>query len=215
MKNPQSTIHNPQSEFGEEVIRESGEPIHRCYQCRKCAAGCPVIQEMDCPPNAVLRLVQLGLKEDALGCSTIWLCAGCLTCTTRCPNDIDIARVMDVLRERAIWEGVRPAEREIAAFHSSFLASVRRRGRVHETGMLVALKLKTGHLFQDMTLAWRMFWKGKVPILPSGIRRDARREVKRIFARSENPGKGARGQGGEGAPHLPISHGYPDRTGRR
>jgi len=136
---------------------------------------------MDYPPNAVLRLVQLGLKEEALGCSTIWLCAGCLTCVTRCPNEIDIARVMDTLRERALIEGISPPEREISAFHATFLASVRRRGRIHEAGVLAALKIKTGHLFQDTILGWRMFWKGKVPVLPKGIGRAARREVRRIF----------------------------------
>ena len=175
------TVRHSTLGFAEQMTRESGEAIHRCYQCRKCAAGCPVIQEMDRPPNALLRLVQLGLKEEALSCSTIWLCAGCLTCSTRCPNDIDIARVMDALRERALAEGIHPPEREISSFHTVFLASVRHRGRVHEAGMLAALKLKTGHLFQDMGLGWDLFWRGKMSVLPKGIGKAARQEVRRIF----------------------------------
>ncbi len=52
---------------------------------------------MDVLPNQVLRMAQLGI-EDVLDAQTIWTCAACLTCVSRCPKGIDLPRVMEALR---------------------------------------------------------------------------------------------------------------------
>ena len=38
----------------------SGENLYACYQCGKCSAGCPMVEEMDLLPNQVILLVKLG-----------------------------------------------------------------------------------------------------------------------------------------------------------
>jgi heterodisulfide reductase subunit C len=76
----------------------SGQNVLACYQCGKCSAGCPMISLMDLMPNQVIRLVQLGQIGDVLNSKTIWLCASCFTCTTRCPKGVDLAKVMEALR---------------------------------------------------------------------------------------------------------------------
>ena len=85
--------------FRDHVIETAGEEIFDCYQCYKCSAGCPVSYTMDLLPHQIIRSVLFGRKEKVLSSSTIWICASCETCTTRCPNEIDIAKVMDVLRQ--------------------------------------------------------------------------------------------------------------------
>ena len=85
-------------EFLEETEAASGQKVRICYQCGKCSAGCPVGFAMDLLPNQVMRLIQLGLKDEALSCSTIWLCASCMTCMARCPKGVDLAKVMEALR---------------------------------------------------------------------------------------------------------------------
>jgi heterodisulfide reductase subunit C len=52
---------------------------------------------MDLLPNQVIRLAQLGI-EDVLTSQTIWTCASCLTCVSRCPKGIDLPRVMEAMR---------------------------------------------------------------------------------------------------------------------
>jgi heterodisulfide reductase subunit C len=52
---------------------------------------------MDMLPNQVIRLAQLGI-ESALDSQTIWTCAACLTCVSRCPKGIDLPRVMEAMR---------------------------------------------------------------------------------------------------------------------
>ncbi len=78
--------------------------LAQCYQCGKCSAGCPVAAEMDMLPNQVMRLAQLGQFAEILRSETIWVCASCATCTTRCPREVEIAAVMDGLREMALLE---------------------------------------------------------------------------------------------------------------
>ena len=95
-------------DLGSFSFAESGLNIQDCYQCQKCSAGCPVAFAMDYKPNQVMQMVLLGMKERVLSCKTIWVCASCYTCSTRCPNDIDIAGVMDWLRQSALREGVPP-----------------------------------------------------------------------------------------------------------
>ena len=64
----------------ERVKALTGVQLSHCYQCGKCAAGCPVADEMDLPPCQVFRLLQLGfpeLEEKVLRSEGIWLCLAC------------------------------------------------------------------------------------------------------------------------------------------
>ena len=158
---------------------ESGLNIQDCYQCQKCSAGCPVAFAMDYKPNQIMQMVSLGMKERVLSSKTIWVCASCYTCSTRCPNDIDIAGVMDWLRQSALRAGVVPAEKEVPLFHAAFLDSIRSHGRVHELGMMARYKMKTGKFFDDFKLGWKMFSKGKLKLLPSRVHK--KQEVTELF----------------------------------
>jgi heterodisulfide reductase subunit C len=134
---------------------------------------------MDYKPNQIMQMVSLGMKDRVLSSKTIWVCASCYTCSTRCPNDIDIAKVMDWLRQTGTREGVPPAEKDVALFHSTFLEAIRSHGRVHELSMMARYKQKTGKWMEDFKLGWRMFAKGKLKLFPSGIR--GKKEVKGFF----------------------------------
>lgn len=89
-----------------QVIQRSGTDLNRCFRCGTCANGCPFIQAMDYPPYGVLLLLQYGMRQEALGSATIWMCVGCHTCSSQCPMAIDMAAVMDTLRHMALEEGV-------------------------------------------------------------------------------------------------------------
>ena len=86
------------SDFVRRVRAISGQELLACNQCGKCSAGCPVAFAMDLLPSQVIRLVQLGLEE-ALEAESIWTCAACQTCLSRCPRGVDLPRVMEALRQ--------------------------------------------------------------------------------------------------------------------
>jgi heterodisulfide reductase subunit C len=151
--------------FGEQVKEESGAGIDRCYQCLTCSLGCPSAFAMDYLPHQIVRMVQLGLRQEALTSSTIWVCADCQACATRCPNEVDLVRMMDVLREISLREGL-ARERSVADFHRVFLGNIEQRGRQHELSLIIKLKLKTRDLFSDLPLGVKMLKKGKLKLLP-------------------------------------------------
>jgi heterodisulfide reductase subunit C2 len=95
------SVHN---ELVRRVEEYSGQDLMACYQCGKCAAGCPVAFAMDMLPSQVIRYAQLGLVDRLLESKTIWLCAACQTCYTRCPKGIDLSRIMEALREIVMLE---------------------------------------------------------------------------------------------------------------
>jgi heterodisulfide reductase subunit C len=90
------TVKSP---FVAKVAEMSGQNLLACYQCGKCSAGCPVVSQMDILPNQIIRLAQLGLKDDLLESKAIWVCASCMTCNVRCPKGINIAEVIESLRQ--------------------------------------------------------------------------------------------------------------------
>lgn len=163
-----------------------GAPLQRCFHCRKCTAGCPMAVAMDYKPNGVVRMVQQGKRREVLESSAIWLCVSCETCTMRCPNEVDIARMFDVLRQMALESGVRVAEKKVVAFHEAFLDSIKKGGRIHEALMVCAYKLKSKDFFSDVGVGLSMFAKGRLPLL--GPRVDEVKEVRKLFDRSKNGG---------------------------
>lgn len=145
----------------------SGQDIKNCYQCGKCSAGCPIAADMELPPNQVIRLLQLGLVDEALRSRTIWLCASCETCTTRCPREVDLAAVMDALRNVALREGVRSPERVVPFFNRIFLSLVKRYGRVYEMELIGMFNMGTFNFFKDVMKAPKLFFKGRLKLWPS------------------------------------------------
>jgi len=169
----------PEKGFMERVSVLSGQNVARCYYCQRCSAGCPAAEFMEYTPAQILRLVQLGQKEAVLQSSAIWLCIGCETCGTRCPNEIHAGAVIDALRHVAIEEHVAPAERTVFKLHEAFLDSIRYFGRLHELSMLVQYKLTSRDLLSDIDMGLDMFVKGKIHPLPKRIK--GMDEIKRLY----------------------------------
>jgi heterodisulfide reductase subunit C len=94
-------IRIPPKKKREKLIQEveelSGETVLRCYQCGKCTAGCPFVEDMDLKPNQIIRLVQMGLLN-VLDANSIWFCAACQICGARCPKGVNLAKIMEALR---------------------------------------------------------------------------------------------------------------------
>jgi heterodisulfide reductase subunit C len=177
----------PELTFSERVGEMSGQNVRRCYYCLRCSAGCPAAPFMEYSPAQILRLVQLGQKDTLLHCSAIWLCIGCETCGTRCPNEIHAGAVIDALRQLALEAGVRPAERSVHKLHVAFLDSIRTWGRLHELTMILQHKLTSGdNLLNNLDMGAVMFLKGKIHPLPKRIKGIA--AVRELFELGKDEG---------------------------
>ena len=169
--------------FSEQVGEQSRVNLNRCYQCLTCTLSCPVAFAMDYLPNQIVRMVQLGIKSEVLQSSTVWLCASCETCVTRCPNEIDIPRLMDTLRQMAVQENLPSKGTVTPIFNSIFLKGIKKRGKQYELGMLIELKLRSRDFFSDLGMGIRMLWKDKLSLLPKRI--TGYREIRSIFQKSK------------------------------
>lgn len=96
--------------FKHEIAKmHGGEKLMRCFQCGTCTSDCPVARFSETyRPRQIIRMAQLGLRERVLSSDTLWLCAACFTCTDRCPQDVEVASVIRVLRNLAAEEGYIP-----------------------------------------------------------------------------------------------------------
>lgn len=164
------------------------DDVFACYQCCKCSAGCPVAFAMDLLPHQIIRHLIYHDTEKALASHTIWMCASCQTCNTRCPNEIDIAGVMDELRHMHIQSGRYPAEPATPLFHHTFLNEIQKHGRIHELSLMQRYTFKRRKLpgkgnlqdmLYDMKLGLKLFLRGKISLWPHRGR--SRSEVAAIF----------------------------------
>jgi heterodisulfide reductase subunit C len=168
------------TQFIQQVESASGQQLSYCYQCGKCTAGCPIASSVEFGPHKIMRMAQLGLKTQVLSSPTIWLCLSCVTCTARCPKEVDLAHIMDVLRELAIQEGIEiPQKQKIKLFERLFLNCMRRHGRFYEMGVLTRFNLRSFQFFQDVDLFLPLLMRRKLGFWPQNIK--GGKEIKLIF----------------------------------
>jgi coenzyme F420-reducing hydrogenase delta subunit/heterodisulfide reductase subunit C len=84
-----------------------GEHLEACYSCGTCVSKCMIQQkvEPEYNPRRLLRLVMMGMREDAFGSPTTWLCSACDLCYSACPQQIHISSVIDAVKQLAIEAG--------------------------------------------------------------------------------------------------------------
>lgn len=158
------------SDLAQLIQEELGQNVYLCYQCVKCTSGCPVGKYFDWQPNQIMRAVQLGQEDIALEAQTPWLCACCQVCTTRCPQDLDIAAIMDFLTREALNRGIDPPVQEVDNMNKAFLREVRLWGRSYELGLIAELKLRnirTHPITEDLDMGFKMIVKNKFPLFPT------------------------------------------------
>ena len=182
-----TTIHKKKRTVKNIVYALSGEDVMKCYQCGKCTAGCPMSDFMDLQPHQVIHLLQLE-DENSIQrlfiSNTIWCCVSCETCTTRCPKEVRLSRVMDACREIALETDNIPKDvKKIVSFHKAFIDAIRLFGRVPELYLTMNYKCRSLTPFQDIQLAPLMKLKGKLHLLPTKIK--GHDEIKKVFKKCE------------------------------
>jgi len=179
-ENPKRIRFEDQDRFlAQDIQRLSHSNLSRCYHCRTCGNGCPFVQAMDYPPNGIIRLLQFGLRQEALESSTIWICVGCHTCSVQCPMEIDIAAIMATLRRLALEEGAMIAEPNILDFHREVLHSIKRYGRAHKLGIMLRYKTRIRQWFADLDVGLKMLGRHKMDLKASRVK--AINEITRLF----------------------------------
>ncbi|MDA8405132.1 MAG: 4Fe-4S dicluster domain-containing protein [Desulfobacteraceae bacterium] len=103
-----------------EIIRNNGIRISKsllevmkkfnnnnCFTCSECSGACPVFCERDLfDPQAIIRMVNLGLAAELIVSPSIWLCLGCERCSGTCSQLVQGHQIIKSLQNLAISQGV-------------------------------------------------------------------------------------------------------------
>lgn len=87
-----------------EEFKELFDVIKLCYQCGTCAGGCPVFrQHTQFNPRRIMeKLLFRDYDEEIIDEQQIWYCSTCYTCSTRCPQGIDIGHVITEMKNLSV-----------------------------------------------------------------------------------------------------------------
>ncbi len=84
-----------------------GENLDVCFSCGTCVSKCMIQQkiEPEYNPRKLIRMVMLGMREEAFANPTTWLCSACDLCYSACPQEIHISEVIGAVRQLAVKAG--------------------------------------------------------------------------------------------------------------
>jgi heterodisulfide reductase subunit C len=178
-----------------EIVAQIGElDLSYCFQCGVCSGSCPTVDRMEYGPRRIMHMVRLGLIDQALQSKDIWMCVSCFSCTARCPQGIEIADVMSVLRNVSLARGV--AKDQEATFSRTFVDVIQRHGRMYEAEVMLRYYLgKQGlagivPLMKQAGLAMNMLRKRKLALRPERIEKpDEMKAIVRTHLRANGGGE--------------------------
>lgn len=152
----------PSASLRARVCEHTGQNPFRCYQCGNCSAGCPMAGQGDLLPHQIMRLLQID-SDEPLRAVQPWLCVGCMTCATRCPQDLDLSRVMDALRQEAMARKTVPAgARRMMLFNKIFVSQVLAGGRLSEVELGAMYNLESRRPLDNLTSIPALLKRGKI-----------------------------------------------------
>jgi heterodisulfide reductase subunit C len=95
----------PNTDFVKELAAAGGEDAKLCFQCGTCTASCPSGRNTSYRTRKLMRMAQLGLKDEIINSDDLWQCTTCYTCQERCPRGVQIVDVVIALRNIAVANG--------------------------------------------------------------------------------------------------------------
>ncbi|ODS35487.1 MAG: hypothetical protein A7316_07055 [Candidatus Altiarchaeales archaeon WOR_SM1_86-2] len=161
----------------QELIEETEGGILKCFNCGMCAGSCPTARVSNHNPRKIVRKILLDQDVN----DDIWLCANCFTCSARCPKGVDIPKIIDHLKVKAMQS----SNNHNIIFNKAFLRGVRMFGRLYEAGFLAEFNMRDTSIksikrkINDISLIPHFLLKGKLGFLPRRIKNPE--EVNKIF----------------------------------
>jgi heterodisulfide reductase subunit C len=144
---------------------------------------------MDLSPREVIARFRAGDIESILRSRSIWVCASCYACTTRCPSGIKITDLLYALKRMGIEQHIHPSRFPVYVLSESFVKMVNTYGRNWELRLMERYWRRTTPalgitaLLRRAPLFLRLLRLGRVGLRPRKIR--GIRDLRAIIARAE------------------------------
>ncbi len=89
------------------------EAYAACYRCMTCTSACPVVRDnpdeaakLGLLPHQIMYAVKLRQWDLIFDSRMLWDCVGCYQCQEQCPQSVQVADVLYVLKNQAISRAV-------------------------------------------------------------------------------------------------------------
>ncbi len=177
MENETIPSDNRNTAFRDLILKtQIGEKIPTCMQCGVCTGSCPVSHEMDYTPRQLVRLIQLGRKQEVLNSNTIWICTSCFSCSVRCPRGIHPTELIETLKTIAVEEGVRNKN---VIFDRVFSDLVKTHGRTSELLLISKYSLTDLKIIKQVPFGLSLISRGKLSL--SNAKVENKKQLDAIF----------------------------------
>jgi ferredoxin/nitrate reductase gamma subunit len=89
-------------QFLTELKKYGAMNVEKCFNCGNCTAVCSLTSNEAQFPRRIIRMAQLGMRDQLLGSKELWLCYNCGECSETCPQQAEPANLMAAARCYAI-----------------------------------------------------------------------------------------------------------------
>jgi heterodisulfide reductase subunit C len=107
VQSPESKVRQAEIDrgFKQKVMKAAGS-VSACFTCGSCTAVCPeALFDSSKDARRFIRKVNLGLRDEALADEFKDICATHFRCLSRCPQGVQISRIMNAIKQCAIEDG--------------------------------------------------------------------------------------------------------------
>ncbi len=166
-------------------IIPQGERIKLCIQCGTCTGSCPLSYAMDITPRKLIALFRAGDMESILKSRTIWICASCYNCQTRCPSQIKVTDIFYALKRTAMEKGIFNKKIPTYALSKSFMKCIYKYGRLNEIQLILNFHFKTGFwkIFKLFPLGLKLIRNRRIRFVSEKVR--AITDLRKIIMKAE------------------------------
>ncbi|HUY01632.1 MAG TPA: 4Fe-4S dicluster domain-containing protein [Candidatus Deferrimicrobium sp.] len=91
--------------YNEILEKEDIGPFINCMTCGKCVGDCIAAENSDFNSRKIIQKILDGDRESLINGNEIWKCFLCDLCTIKCPKNIQIKKLILILRKLAISSG--------------------------------------------------------------------------------------------------------------
>jgi len=99
-------VVTPYLELTDAIMDAGGEQLKNCFQCGTCSGSCPWAPVNGFNIRSLIRLCQFGLGGIE---ENMWECSACRQCEVRCPQGVEIIKVVKAARTFFNQGGLLPA----------------------------------------------------------------------------------------------------------
>lgn len=149
--------------------------IETCIQCGTCSGSCPLGDEMDLGPRALIALIRDGDMHTAVSSATPWLCVSCYQCMSRCPQNIPVADIMYRIKQIAVKNNTVPTSGKLYDLYKAFEKEIAVNGRISESHLMARYGLKQPMDTISNTLtAFKLLKRKRIDLVPEKTREPAK-----------------------------------------